>query len=338
MLRRFAPVILSALTFLLALALTAGFFGRVHAAFDSFSHLRLHLAVLLALAGVPLLFTSLRLHGALALALGAAAAWTCAAGMGWTGKTGLSPRPDDRAVYRLLQLNLRYDNETPEQVLSLIARIQPDIMTLNEVSVDWAPRLDLIEAAYPYRILCTAPRRIGAVAILSRRPLAEPAPRCLDRGAMAFARIGLGDGILSVAALHLGWPWPFGQDWQLYNDVPLLAEFGPDAILAGDFNAVSWSETVRRVAAEAGFRPVIGIGPSWLSAKLPEALRPAGLPIDQAMAKGRVRIHSATRLEPVGSDHLPVLVEFSLAPQPTPRPRHEPGETKMVARETIPEG
>jgi hypothetical protein len=53
-------------------------------------------------------------------------------------------------------------------------------------------------------------------------------------------------------------------------------------------------------------------GPTWLQIELPDFLRFAGLPIDQVFSKGSVLIHSATRLENTGSDHLPVMVEFSL--------------------------
>ena len=60
---------------LLSLPLVAGFFGRLHPAFDSFAHFRVHLAILLALAALPLLATrSFRLHGLLGAALGCAAA------------------------------------------------------------------------------------------------------------------------------------------------------------------------------------------------------------------------------------------------------------------------
>ena len=53
-------------------------------------------------------------------------------------------------------------------------------------------------------------------------------------------------------------------------------------------------------------------GPTWLYWRLPEFLRFAGLPIDQVFTKGEVIVHSVNTLETVGSDHLPVLVEFSL--------------------------
>ncbi|TGR60157.1 AP endonuclease, partial [bacterium M00.F.Ca.ET.194.01.1.1] len=66
-------------------------------------------------------------------------------------------------------------------------------------------------------------------------------------------------------------------------------------------------------------------GPIWIHRKLPDFLRRyAGLPIDQVFSKGGVTIHSATRLEDAGSDHLPVLVEFSLRPDDRrPKDEHE---------------
>ena len=92
-----------------------------------------------------------------------------------------------------------------------------------------------------------------------------------------------------------------------------LAGSGETALLAGDLNAATWSAAVRRIEAACGLTHVAGIGPSWLDRRLPDALRPyVGLPIDQVFAKGDIVILSAKTLEAVGSDHLPVLVEFSL--------------------------
>ncbi|WP_352977634.1 hypothetical protein [Mesorhizobium sp. M1378] len=54
------------------------------------------------------------------------------------------------------------------------------------------------------------------------------------------------------------------------------------------------------------------VGPTWLYRRLPDFLRFAGLPIDQVFSKGAIIIRSASKLEDTGSDHLPVLVEFSL--------------------------
>jgi endonuclease/exonuclease/phosphatase (EEP) superfamily protein YafD len=304
----------------LSLLLVAGFFGAVHPAFDSFSHFRNQLAVLVLLLGVVMLAMRPRLPAlpALGLAVFALASTGALNSPGiWPVKAGFEPGREDRPVYRLLQMNLLYDNPTPEKVLSLIGRTKPDVVTLDEVSAMWKGKLDLLAASYPYRIVCPFPNRVFGVALLSRRPFAEGGePRCYDRGSMAVAKIDFSGTPIDVAALHLGWPWPFDQSWQIGNLAAPLAGLAGTAIMAGDCNAVPWSAAVRRVAKAGGLTLMPSAGPTWLYRKLPDFLRFAGLPIDQVFSKGDVRIHAAERMEDTGSDHLPILVEFSISPEP----------------------
>jgi endonuclease/exonuclease/phosphatase (EEP) superfamily protein YafD len=308
-----------------SIPLTAGFFGRQHPAFDSLAHFRVHLAVLLVLAGLPLLLLrSFRLHGLLAAAFGSAAILTVT---GTSLLPGLGPvqasnQPKDALspVYRLLQLNLRFDNPEPGKVLSLIGRLRPDIVTLNEVSAMWAEKLALLASAYPYRIVCRIDNHAGGVAILSLRPFADGAEgQCLEGGTFATAMIDLGGRYVEVGALHLHWPWPFDQADQINGLAPMLAEMAETAILAGDLNAAPWSAASARIAEAADMTPAGPAAPTWLYRMLPEFLRFAGLPIDRIFAKGEVVVHSVDMLEAVGSDHLPVLAEFSLkATEPEP--------------------
>ena len=305
-------------TTLLSLALIAGFFGEAHPAFNSLAHFRVHFAVLLVLTALPLLLVrSLRWNGLLAAIFGSAAILTVT---GTSSLPGLGPvqaafQPKDSLspVYRLLHLNLRFDNSEPGQVLSLIGRMRPDVVTLNEVSAMWAQKLALLSGAYPYRIVCTIDNRAGGVAILSLRPFAEGSEgQCLDGGTFAAATIDLGGRFVDVGALHLHWPWPFDQSKQIDDVTPLLAAMTETAILAGDLNATPWSAASARIADGAAMTPVGPAGPTWLYQGLPEFLRLAGLPIDRIFSKGDVVVHSVSTLEAVGSDHLPVLVEFSL--------------------------
>jgi endonuclease/exonuclease/phosphatase (EEP) superfamily protein YafD len=101
----------------------------------------------------------------------------------------------------------------------------------------------------------------------------------------------------------------------------VLSGLGDSAIVAGDFNAVPWSWTVRRITGEGRFRHVGGLGSTWLFLGLPDLLRRhVGLPIDHVLVKGGVLTLSARKLEDVGSDHLPILHEFTLLPS---EPRNE---------------
>lgn len=302
----------------LAAALAFGYLGRVHMAFDSFSHFRLHIAALLAL-GVPLLLVlRFRIEAVFALALAVAVT------LQTVGLSVAPPRVAQAqgadALYSHIHINLRFDNATPQAALSLLGSARPDVVTLNEVSEPWIAALSSIEAAWPHRLICPAPSHIGGVAILSRRPFAEGfEPFCGDRGAFAHARLDFGGRTVEVVTLHLGWPWPYQQPRQVPELEPLLARVGDTAIIGADLNAAPWSHSARRLEAAADARLLRGIGPTWLDRRLPDALRPlVGLPIDNVMVKGGVLPAGLRTLDTVGSDHLPVLLEFMLLPQEQP--------------------
>jgi len=320
-----------------SVALVAGFFGFLHPAFDSFAHFRVHLAVLMALCALPLLATSFRLQAAVALLFAVAAFVTTSNALPrlWQVQAAYETQPGDQIVYRLLQMNLRFNNPTPKKVLSLIGRTNPDVITLDEVSEMWTTELGYITSAYPYRILCRYPNGVFGVALLSKRPFAAGTePFCERRGAMAIAKVNFGGTGVDVAAIHLSWPWPREQAWQIGELSEPLASLGETAIMAGDCNAVPWSAAVRRVASIGQLTVMPSAGPTWMYIKLPDFLRRfAGLPIDQVFSKGAVIIHSAARLEDTGSDHLPILVEFSLRAD-AQKPDDE-DETATVSR-TLP--
>jgi endonuclease/exonuclease/phosphatase (EEP) superfamily protein YafD len=314
---RFVELFAISLPGLISLPLMAGFFGELHPAFDSFAHFRAHLAVLLALSALAPLVVGFWKEAGAAVVLGLAALSTTAVDLPvpGLGAVAADARPADRAVYRLLHLNLRYDNSAPEKALSVIGRTQPDVVTLNEVSEMWAERLQ------PLAATCLSPEKIGGVAILSRRPFAsEGRPYCLGDGRYAVAPIDLGGNSVDVAALHLDWPWPFGQARQIDHVASELSALSANALLAGDFNAVGWSVAVTRVMEAGSFVRVPPIGPTWLHHRLPAGLRDyVGLPIDHVLAKGLVRVHAAATTGDAGSDHTPVLVEFSVeAPKAVP--------------------
>lgn len=298
-------------------ALSFGYLGWLHPAFDSFAHFRIHLAVVL-LGSVPVLLLLRFWPEALFAALLATTTIVQTTGLPFAPSLPSASAADEAgAVYRLFHANLRFDNDRPEAILSLIGETRPDVLTLNEVSEVWKDRLEVLASVYPYRIICPRPSPIGGVAILSRRPFVHGLiPYCGDRGSFAHAAVDFGGHLVEVATMHLGWPWPYEQPWQVGRVMHLLQQVGPTALFAGDLNAAPWSNTAKRVAAGLEAEPVRGFGPTWLTASLPDWLRPlAGLPIDNLMVKGSVVPISAAALPGGSSDHLPVLLEFKLAPQ-----------------------
>ena len=141
-------------------------------------------------------------------------------------------------------------------------------------------------------------------------------PFCDRAGALAIAQISFGSQIADIAALHLNWPWPFDQSLEIGELSPFLAQLGDTAILTGDLNAAPWSVSARRVGEAGGLALMPSPGSTWLPKHLPASFFFAGLPIDQVFAKGNIFVQSVNTLAPVGSDHLPVLVTFSIKPGP----------------------
>lgn len=320
----------------LAVGLAGGFFGRVHPALDSLAHFRIHLAIALLLAALVLLAVrGFRRLGLLAAAFGAGAILTVSslstlAGLGpvQASDDGTDPTAP---VYRLMHLNLRFNNPEPGKVLSLIGRTRPDVVTLNEVSRMWADKLRLLESAYPYRIVCGNQGGAGGVAILSLRPFADGVEaQCRQGGALATATVDLGGRFVDIGTLHLHWPWPKDQAAQIGRMTPDLGQLQETAILSGDLNATPWSAASQRVAEAAGVTFAGPGNPTWLWRRLPEWLRFAGLPIDRIFTKGEVVVRSVRTLEAAGSDHLPVLLEFSLR-GPEPLPEDEKTATALLS-------
>jgi endonuclease/exonuclease/phosphatase (EEP) superfamily protein YafD len=322
-LSRMVPVLILLAMLAVAAAIAAGFFGHLHPALDSFAHFRAHLAVLLGLVSLPLFATRFLKIGATGL-LYAILAFATTSGTVPIPELGVEYGPlhagdPQDPSYRLLQLNLLFNNPQPELVLSLIGRVQPDVLTLEEISPLWTEKLKLVSARYPYSIFCPDPEDYRGVAILSRRPFRSGTqPSCDGQGALAIASIDFGGQNADIAALHLSWPWPRKQYWEIDGLRTSFEKIGASAILAGDLNAVPWSRTPARVAAYGGLTLMPSPGPTWLFLELPRTLLFAGLPIDQVFAKGDVRVHSIERLDAVGSDHSPLLVEFSMKRAPAP--------------------
>ncbi len=303
----------------LTLAIAAGFLGAVHPAFDTAAHFRAHLAVvLLALACLRSVLRRPIVAAAFAV-VAFAAAVTCAPGLPREPERDGATGRADLPVHTLLQMNLLFNNRTPERFVAEVERLKPDIVTVEEVSRRWRQPLEKLGSAYAYRYRCPEWATRGGVTIYSRFEMTQDPTGCGAYASLGVARFMIDGRPITIGAVHLRWPWPASGPKQIGELAPILAGIGPDALIAGDFNATTWSHSIRRFARLGGLTVHGGIGPTWLWEGLPTWLaRWIGLPIDNVMSKGAVDILDAKTLPPVGSDHLPVLVRFQVLPAAGP--------------------
>ena len=297
-----------------ALAIVAGHLGWLHPALDSFSHLRMQLlmfAVVLAVA----LAASRRWEG---LALMALALASLLATMGTIIRPGAG---GGRADITILQQNLLHDNAEVDAFLARVREAEPDVIALQELKAANEAILPALSNDYPHLHRCRGGGRVGDVAILSRLPPGTRVRRaCLPGLAIASVRVGEGPGArdVGIGSLHLSWPWPFGQDRHLESIERVLPKLTTPAALVGDFNAVTWSASVRRLARTIGGEVVPRPTGTRVEPDLPPLLRWAwDIPIDHAVVSGMIVLDSVA-IPLRGSDHDTLVTRLALPPAAPP--------------------
>ncbi|SFZ81319.1 Uncharacterized conserved protein YafD, endonuclease/exonuclease/phosphatase (EEP) superfamily [Devosia enhydra] len=243
--------------------------------------------------------------------------------------SGLAPKdalPDHgRRVVRLMTHNLFGLNYDMELVTSVIAAENPDIIALQEYFGGQASELHpLISGRYPYYARCKGGKRAN-IGLYSRFPFTESmsAGACPEdaygtqRTANIIADFTLEDGQrFAVVTTHLDWPVPIErQRSELRELSEAIAAIEEPLILVGDFNSTPWSYTLRGFEAEAGLtrhtRNLVTFPMVWYYLGDWRPLVPI-LPLDHAMTRGTIRVHAVRAGARTGSDHLPVIIDFSL--------------------------
>ena len=225
-------------------------------------------------------------------------------------------KPDpDAAIVRIYSANLFYLNDDTARIRRSVEAADADIVVLIELASDPALRIDEVLAGYPYRaasMRLDQTRGPSRSVIASRWPLTTRAdlPDGLHAVA-ATARTPLGP--IHIVGVHLTRPWPFQHSWgQISQTMALdtvVEGLGGPVVVAGDFNSVSSARIGRQVQRDIGLRPAPGFPGTWPT-DLPSAL---GITIDQVYASSDLAFVSRRLGQSTGSDHRPVVTEFTRA-------------------------
>ncbi|WP_339932393.1 endonuclease/exonuclease/phosphatase family protein [uncultured Brevundimonas sp.] len=310
-LKRLLPLMMSAPAGILLLVALAALSGIGHRWVDILAQFGVPaLGVALALTALTLLLR--QFHAAVAYAV-AALALVVAVWPQWMPARGVA-RPDTPVV-RLYSANLWARNTDVDAITRSIASADADIVILIELGDAPAARLDQVLAGYPHRVATPRVDRYGGAArsvIASRYPLtavADVADGLHDVTAVAETPLGP----VNVIGVHLTRPWPFQYQWGQISQVQALAAVrsgltGP-VIVAGDFNSVTTGRIGRQIRTEVGLSPAPGWPGTWPAA----APSIVGMTIDQVYRSPDLAFVSRRLGRPTGSDHRPVISEFTLA-------------------------
>jgi endonuclease/exonuclease/phosphatase (EEP) superfamily protein YafD len=305
--------LLTLAAFSMGLALVASYLARWGWVFDAASHFRVHIIVGLvviallfmlgrqwSLAGVTLLISLVGFSSLAPFYFGSQ--WARAA----QGDT----------VYRALVLNVHYHNEAHDELLRFLAATDPDIIVLSEVTQVWQDALQVLTADYPYTH--QAGFKGNSRLIYSRLPFVDGGLGLVEdeERPSVVATLDLGETQMTVIGVHLRPPLSPGRTSQRNQQLDNLADFtqakaGP-MMLTGDFNITPWSPVFRDFLEQAGLKDArmgYGLAPTW-----PTHWPVGGIPIDHALVSPGITIHDFQRGPNVGSDHYPIIVDFSLQP------------------------
>jgi endonuclease/exonuclease/phosphatase (EEP) superfamily protein YafD len=216
---------------------------------------------------------------------------------------------------RLFFANILGTNTNYQRLRQSILAANADIIVLVEVRPSHLQALLPALSGYPYQFTLPDNHNFG-IALFSRLPLESAQALAFDARCTPalVARLGLDSVQLTLLGIHPYPPKSHAQAARRDHQLKLTASFAADQpgelLLVGDLNATSWSyvfqkllHTSRLLDSRQGF----GLQPSW----------PAGnpllrIPIDHALHTPDIGIQARRLGLPTGSDHLPVIVDFSI--------------------------
>ena len=218
----------------------------------------------------------------------------------------------------IITANVFGRSEATLALLDVSAREQADVVAINEsinliLEPDYRPAFDrfdtLIHAAWE-----NMPKHMGnALTLGTDRSLAFQ-DRVLrrDTGRRAYILADLdGDwaGTRLIAAHAMTPVSPMGLQTRdaLLDAAGRAATESESFILMGDFNLTPWTPMFRKLPGKRA-------GDPRLSRTWPVPFGPFGIPIDHIMFSDDLELVETRVLEPIGSDHYPVLARFRRKP------------------------
>jgi endonuclease/exonuclease/phosphatase (EEP) superfamily protein YafD len=297
----------------LGLAALAGFAGRWSWACELLGHFRIQYFWGLLAAAVAL---AVARYYCRAAAVGALVLLN--AGLIVPFYFGGAPAPprDEAPRLRVLSFNVWAGNHDCQRIIEYVKEVDPDVAVFFEVNGRWARALEGLEERWPHFKIKALDSPFG-VALFSRVPLDVARFDYLSNGCpVVVAKARAGDTPVTIFGVHTANPVvPLRavlRDEQFAALAELvIAEPGPKVVI-GDFNITSWSPAFHDLVARTGLRDSragFGVQPTF-----PAAISPLpGIPIDHCLVSPEVTVAKREIGPDVGSDHLPLIVELSLA-------------------------
>ena len=304
-------------------ATVAGFLGPSWWFFDLFCHFRVQW--FLGLSVLATLFLFGRRKG-MAAAMGVFAAINAVTLLPlYFGSIPVPPAAEP--PIRALLINVNTQTGRPELVIKVIEQFRPDILILEEVNPDWLALLQPALGAFRHSEIRARDDNFG-IALFTKFQAVRSEIRELGPAEVptVIAELVTPSGKLTVIGTH---PLPPAdgvrtglRNAQLEQIPALVREAGSPVVLLGDLNTTPWSAVFGNLLKASNLRDSSrgrGVQPTW-----PAQLPLSWIPIDHFLHSPELQVISKRTGPAVGSDHLPLLVEFNLKHKTNTPPANGP--------------
>lgn len=246
---------------------------------------------------------------------------------------------DESRRLRFVVSNVLMENREGDRWLRVMREADPDVIAAVETDAWWAETAQALADDYPHRVEVPQDDTYGML-VYSKLPLVETEVRHLVEQEVPslFLTVALRSGEpVSLVVLHPRPPRPDIQQDSDLRDAELVlagrdvAQHEGPVVVGGDLNDVAWSHTTRLFQELSGLLdPRVGRGTFstfhadhwWLR-----------YPLDHVFHSDHFALRELRRLDHVGGDHFPILIELEINPAVQPLQ-----ETPDAEREDLEEG
>jgi len=235
----------------------------------------------------------------------------------WPENLAVKKEPTQLSV---MNSNLFIGNLDFEKFALLVGSKQPDVICLQELTLNWAGTLAKLKSRYPYQAVY-ATNGYDGTGILSRYPIIDQKLLAIQPGSFPLLMVSIDvpnkanhhqHEIWTVATVHLSTPMALdrfqSRNEEMAKIAVITSKLTPPALLCGDFNCVPWSQYFATLEKDCGLRNSIrGFMPelTWTD-ELPDFVR---IPIDHMLVSPAVKVRAHTKLSAIGSDHYPIMMQ-----------------------------
>jgi endonuclease/exonuclease/phosphatase (EEP) superfamily protein YafD len=288
-----------------------GFFGAWWWLADLFSHFRVQYFLVLMVVAVLLLIPR-RWKTAACFGLMAVVNLSTILPL-YFGRAEPTAASEPRLRAMLLNVNRQFGNAA--RVAEAIDQYDPDVVVLEEVDAAWIRQLDWLSDRYACSRIEPRADNFG-IALYSKLPLSSVEIVYIGQSQVPsiIAEVETDHGPLTLIATH---PVPpYGSRYSRWRNDQLarlperVRAASSPVLLLGDLNTTPWGAHFKRLLRQSGLRDSSsgwGVQPTW-----PAQSPLLWIPIDHCLHSPEIRIIDRRVGAGVGSDHYPLIVEFTV--------------------------